>query len=361
MEMNRMDSLSETRAIIHLDLDAFFAAVEVLKNPKLAGKPVLIGGRPNQRGVVATASYPARAYGVHSAMPMSQALRLCPDAIVLPPDHGEYRKRSRQVIEILRQVSPLVEQVSIDEAFVDLTAVIQRWEEAIERAAQIQQEVSQQVGLSASLGVATNKLVAKIASDRKKPAGLTAVLPGEEASFLALLPVRVLWGIGPVTAQKLAEMGIQTVGELASIPENELSARFGSYGLAMARHAKGLDDRPVVAEHERKSVSQEQTFARDVADAGLLRETLRQMSGRVAEQLQRANLAAGTIAIKLRYGDFTTLTRQMTFPVPINNAEDIDRAGLVLFKRAWERQRPVRLLGVAARNLVVPPGQIPLW
>jgi DNA polymerase-4 len=361
MDMKRMDRLSEIRAIIHLDLDAFFAAVEVLNNPELAEKPVLIGGRPNQRGVVATASYPARAYGIHSAMPMAQALRLCPDAIVLPPRHGEYQRYSRQVIEILRQASPMVEQISIDEAFVDLTATIQHWEEAIDRAAQIQQKVSQEVGLSASLGVATNKLVAKIAADREKPAGLTAVLPGQEASFLAPLPVRVLWGIGPVTAEKLAEMGIQTVGELASMPESDLSARFGSYGLAMGRYAKGLDDRPVVVEHERKSVSQEQTFARNVTDAGVLRETLRQMSDRVAEQLQRANLAAATIAIKLRYGDFSTLTRQMTLSVPTNDAKDIDRAGLVLLKRAWQRRRPVRLLGVAARNLVAPPGQMPLW
>ncbi|MBC7250808.1 MAG: DNA polymerase IV [Anaerolineae bacterium] len=351
----------QPRVIVHLDLDAFFAAVEVLEHPELSGKAVLVGGRPEERGVVASASYPARAFGVHSAMPMARALKLCPEAVVLPPRHHLYRDYSRQVMAILREASPLMEQMSIDEAYLDLTDRVTVWDEGVEIARGLQRRVKEEIGLSASLGVATNKLVAKVASDRDKPGGLTVVRPGEEAAFLAPLPVRVLWGVGPVTAAKLAEMGVHTVGELAQLSEEVLRARFGIHGAEMARRARGIDTRPVVTEHEAKSVSQERTFTRDLRDAEALKQQLWRLSQGVSRRLKRAGLAAQTVAIKLRYADFTTLTRQMTLMTPTDDERVIYRAALVLLSRVWQRGQPVRLLGVAGRRLCPPVGQLSLW
>ena len=353
--------MDQPRAIVHLDLDAFYAAVEVLENPELEGKPVVIGGRPDQRGVVATASYPARAYGIHSAMPMARALSLCPEALVVTPRHSLYSEYSRRVMNIVRQASPLVEQMSIDEAFLDLTEEGSPWEAVISRARDLQQRVRQEVGLSASLGVAANKLVAKVASDRDKPGGLTVVPPGEEAAFLAPLPVRVLWGVGPVTADKLAEMGVTTVKDLTQVPEEELRARFGSHGASMARQALGIDRRPVITQHERKSISQERTFERDIADMDTLKRHLWTLSQRVSRYLKRSGVAAGTIAIKLRYSDFSTLSRQMSLSVPIDDEVEIYRAALTLFQRAWEPGRPIRLLGVGGHRLTESTGQLALW
>jgi DNA polymerase-4 len=347
-------------AILHLDLDAFFAAVEVLEDASLAGKPVVVGGRPEGRGVVASASYPARAYGVRSAMPTYRALALCPDLIVVPPRHGVYRTYSRRVMAILHETSALVEQMSIDEAYLDVGEEIERWAEAVDVAREIQARVRDEVGLSASLGVAANKLVAKVASDRDKPGGLTVVRPGEEAAFLAPLPVRVLWGVGPVTAGKLAGMGVETVGDLARLEEGALQARFGQQGLDMARRARGIDRRPVVTEHETKSVSQERTFRRDLYRSDDLKRQLWALSKGVARRLAGADLAAGTVAIKLRYADFETLTRQMTLDVPTADEETIYRAALVLLERAWQPGRAVRLLGVGGHNLCPPLGQLPL-
>ncbi len=349
------------RAIVHLDLDAFYAAVEVLENPKLKDKPVIVGGHSEGRGVVMTASYPARAFGVHSAMPTARALSLCPNAIVLPPRHKRYWEYSRQVMAILRSTTPQVEQVSIDEAYLDLTDQAKRWDDAVDVAHRVQTQVLEEVGLSASLGVATNKLVAKVASDRKKPGGLTVVRPGEEAAFLAPLPVRVLWGVGPVTAAKLAEMGATTVGDLVGLPEELLRERFGRHGAHMARQARGLDRRPVFTEREAKSVSHETTFSRDLTDVTAMKKQLWRLSQGVAQRLQRSELAAGTVAIKLRYSDFTTLTRQTTLSVPTADERVIYRAALTLLRRAWQRGRPVRLLGVAGRHLSPPVGQLSLW
>jgi DNA polymerase-4 len=351
----------QVRAIVHLDLDAFFTAVEMLENPELKGKPVIVGGRPESRGVVSSASYPARAFGVRSAMPTARALTLCPEAILLPPRHSLYRGYSREVMTILRDTCSLVEQMSIDEAYLDLTGQLALWTEAPEVARQLQHKVRKGVGLSASLGVATNKLVAKVASDRDKPGGLTVVPPGAEASFLAPLPVRALWGIGPVTAQKLAEMGVSTVGELALVDEQELLTRFGTQGATMALQAQGIDDRSVITDHELKSASQEQTFGRDLADQEILEQHLRRLSEGVAERLKRADLAAATVVVKLRYADFTTLTRQMTLAVPTNDHEEIHQAALTLFQRTWKRGRPLRLLGVAGRQLSPPAGQLSFW
>lgn len=349
------------RIVVHMDLDAFFASVEALEDPALAGKPIIVGGRPEERGVVASASYEARARGVHSAMPTYRALALCPDAVIRPARHGVYGDYSRRVMAILREASPLVEQMSIDEACLELTDQVEDWEAGVEVARQIQRRVRQEVGLSASLGVATNKLVAKVASDYDKPGGLTVVRPGEEAAFLAPLPVRVLWGVGPVTAQKLAELGVETVADLLRLDPGELWARFGSQGAHLIRQARGIDDRPVVTEHEIKSVSQETTFARDLSQPEALKAALLELSQGVAERLRRRELAAGTVAIKLRYADFTTVTRQMALTVPTDDAETIYNAALVLLRRTWRRGQPVRLLGVAGQRLSAPAGQLSLF
>jgi DNA polymerase-4 len=293
-------------------------------------------------------------------MPMSHAVRLCPQAIVLPPRFDVYRRYSRHVMALLREKSRLVEQISIDEAFLDLTEDVGPWHEAVETARQLQERVRDEVGLSASLGVATNKLVAKVASDHDKPSGLTVVQPGAEAAFLAPLPVRVIWGVGPVTAEKLAQMQVTTVGDLARLSERALEARFGHHGGAMARRARGIDRRPVSTEHERKSVSRETTFSQDLRELNDLKRQLWRLSQSVALRLERAEVAAGTIAIKLRYGDFETLTRQMSLDVPTSDETRIYRAALVLLKQTWERGRSVRLLGVGGDHLVPPTGQLPL-
>jgi DNA polymerase-4 len=349
------------RSIVHLDLDAFFAAVEVLQRPALAHVPLVVGGRPGERGVVAAASYPARKYGVRSAMPMGQAVRLCPDLLILPARHRLYREYSQRVMSLLREEAPLVEQMSIDEAYLEFTDLVTTWEGVISRAAALQQRVKSEIGLSASLGVATSKLIAKIASDRDKPGGLTVVRPGEEAAFLAPLPVSVLWGVGPVTTAKLNEMGVITVGDLAQVPEYELTSHFGSHGTSMARQAKGIDRRPLAVHRQRKSIGQERTFARDIAEKDLLLDRLAQLCENVARHLDSRDLVAGAVVLKLRYGDFTTLTRQTTLAVPTQEADVIRRAAVSLLLQTWQPGRAVRLLGISARKLAAPSGQLMLW
>ena len=321
---------------------------------------MIVGGRPQGRGVVTSASYQARAFGVRSAMPTVRALGLCPAAVVLEPRHRLYTNYSRRVMAVLHETSPLVEQLSIDEAFIDLTDQVREWLEAVDLGRDLQARVQNEVGLSASLGVATNKLVAKVASDRDKPGGLTVVWPGEESAFLAPLPVRVLWGVGPVTAEKLASMGVESVGDLARVPEAELRARFGRHGASMARKAQGIDEHPLSTGHEPKSVSQERTFVRDLAQAAALEQQLQRLSEGVSRRLKKADLAAGTIAIKLRYADFTTLTRQMSLAVPTDDEREIYRSARILFHRVWRRGQRVRLLGVTGRHLSPPAGQLPL-
>jgi len=360
-EKSQVAASARPRAIIHIDLDAFYAAVEMLENPELKGQPVLVGGRPESRGVVATASYAARAYGVHSAMPMARAVRLCPQAIVLAPRFDVYRRYSRHVMALLQETARLVEKVSIDEAYLDLTENVDTWHAAVRIARRLQERVRDEVGLSASIGVATNKLVAKVASDHDKPGGLTVVQPGGEAAFLAPLPVQVIWGVGPVTAEKLAHMQVTTVEDLARLPERALEARFGNHGGAMARRARGIDLRPVSTEHERKSVSRETTFSQDLQELSDLKRHLWQLSQSVARRLERVGVAAGTISIKLRYGDFETLTRQMSLDVPTSDEIRIYQAALVLLRQTWERGRSVRLLGVGGDHLTPPTGQLSLF
>jgi DNA polymerase-4 len=263
-------------------------------------------------------------------------------------------------MDILRAVTPLFEQMSIDEAYLDVTEQTPAWEAAVDLARQLQRQVRDDVGLSASLGVASNKLVAKIASDHDKPGGLTVVPPGQETSFLAPLPVRVLWGVGPVMAGKLAELGATTVGELARLPEEDLRQRFGKHGAGLARQALGIDRRPVFTEHRVKSISQERTFRRDITDPEAIREQLQKMSERVARRLVKNNLVAATVGIKLRYSDFTTLTRQMSLAVPTADEHVIAQATCTLLDRTWQKRRPVRLLGVSAQRLSEPDGQLRL-
>ncbi len=294
-------------------------------------------------------------------MPMAQALKLCPEAVVLPARHSLYRQYSRRVMDLLHALTPLVEQISIDEAFLELTEQMAAWEEAVEIARRLQGQARDEIGLSASLGVAANKQVAKVASDFRKPGGLTVVRPGEEAAFLAPLPARALWGVGPVTAERLAGMGVQTVGELAALDDQALRAAFGRHGPDMGRRARGFDDSPIVTERERKSISQERTFDRDIAELRPLKQQLWRMSQGVAGALQRAEVAGGVVAIKLRYSDFSTLTRQTTLPLPSDDAVEIYRAALTLLERTWEQGRPVRLLGVGAHQLTQPSRQLLLF
>jgi DNA polymerase-4 len=344
------------RVVVHIDLDAFYASVEQLDQPGLRGKPLLVGGRSN-RGVVTTASYEARRFGIHSGMPTYQAMRRCPEAIVVQPRFARYIECSRQVMAIVRQAAAVSEQVSIDEAYLELTGDVDGWQGAVERAAALQRKILAEVGLSASIGVAANRLVAKVASDRDKPGGLTVVPPGDEAEFLAPLPVRVLSGIGPVMAAKLAAIGIDTVGELQRCPREDLWRHVGKRATWLARLARGEDRRAVGARRRRKSVSRERTFSQDIVRLADLGEQVASLSASVARRLARAELAAGTVALKIRYADFTTLTRQMRLTVPAADEETIRLAANSLLRREWQVGRPVRLLGVSARDLCAAPSQ----
>ena len=360
------------RRILHLDLDAFFCSVEENRDPALRGKPFAVGGRPDQRGVVSSCSYAARQLGVRSAMPMGQALRQCPGLIVVHGHYADYSQASHQVMEVMRGLAPLFEQISIDEAFIDISALPEA-SQAI--AAGLQQEINQRLKLPCSIGVASNKLVAKIATDAGKaavlkrggapspPNAITVVPPGQEAEFLAPLPARALWGVGPKTAERLAELGIHTIGELASWPAAELEQRFGKHGKYLSLAARGLDDSPIVTEHEAKSLSQETTFARDIREAEQLRKTLRELSEQVGRGLRKAGLRGRTVKLKLRWSDFTTLTRQATLPAPTDQDELIYQAVLALFEQLWTAPRPVRLLGVGVSHFAeaTPRQQLSLW
>ncbi len=350
-----------TRAIIHMDLDAFFVAVERLDNPALVGVPVLVGGRPEVRGVVASASYEARPFGVHSAMPTATALRLCPQAVLVSGHRERYVEMSRRVMTLLGGYTPLVEQTSIDEAYLDVTGTEAHFGPPGQLARTLQDQIQADLGLSASFGVAINKLVAKIASDLHKPHGITVIRPGQEAAFLAPLPLTRLWGAGPAMRAALARLGAATIGDVAVLPLAELKSRFGAHGEGLWRAAHGIDDSPVTPEREAKSISREETFARDVRDAERLRRELLRMSDEVGGSLRRHHLQARTIGIKLRYPDFTTFTRQATLAEPTDTGPVIYAQALALFEALWDGRRPVRLLGVGASGLVPPARQLRLF
>jgi DNA polymerase IV len=352
--------------IIHLDLDAFFCAVEELRDPSLRGKAFAVGGKPGERGVVASCSYAARQYGVHSAMPTARALRLCPQLIVISPEHHHYGESSSRVMDILHQVTPLLEQVSVDEAFLDVSDLPQ---EGKELAESIQERIFRETGLPCSLGVASNKLVAKIANNFGKeghkgitpPKAITVIKPGEEASFLAPLPVKKLWGVGPKTADSLNEMGIQTIGELASYPELKLAQRFGKAGFSLSRHARGIDDSPIETTRETKSISQEITFSRDISDIKVLEKSLLGMSDRVGRSLREEKLCASTVRIKIRWPDFSTHTRQISFRQLVDQDSIIYEAARQLLRSIWQPGKKVRLLGVGVSGLKSEVRQLSLW
>lgn len=344
------------RKIIHIDLDAFFCAVEEGRNPALRGVPFAVGGRPEARGVVASCSYAARRYGVHSAMPMSQAVKRCPQLIIVPANHRIYGEVSQQVMAILHSLTERVEQLSIDEAFLDVSA---RPESAPDLAAQLQARIRRELGLPCSLGVAANKLVAKIATDVGKaavnsgdyPNAIQIVPPGEERIFLDPLPSRALWGVGPKTAEKLAELGIHTIGDIARSTPGLLESRFGKNGRDLVVRAHGIDAREVETERETKSISQETTFAVDVRDDTHLRRTLHEQAEEVSRRLRRERLTGVTIKLKLRWSDFTTLTRQTTLDHPTDRADEIARIAEHLLAEHHPPGRAVRLIGVAVSGL----------
>lgn len=355
-----------TQIILHLDLDAFFCAVEETRNPKLRGKAFAVGGKPDERGVIASCSYAARQFGIHSAMPMSKALRLCPNLIIVSSRHGVYSEVSKQVMARLRDLVPLVEQISIDEAFLDITDITETAEHLARR---IQAGIRDDLGLPCSIGVASNKLVAKIATEVGKkaskgngpPFAITIVPAGEEAEFLAPLPIDMLWGVGPKTSAKLTELSIHTIGDIAKWPENEMVQMFGENGRDLARHARGQDDRQIVTEHETKSISQETTFSRDVRDDKILEKTLREHSEQVGQRLRESNLAGTTIKLKIRWPDFTTLTRQTTLEHATDQAEEINKTALRLMRSVRKPDQAVRLLGVGVSGLGPPVRQLTFW
>lgn len=356
------------RKILHLDLDAFFCAVEEQYRPELRGKPFAVGGRPDSRGVVSSCSYAARAFGIRSAMPMARAIRIYPQLIVVSGNYQAYSRASRQVMDVLRRYTALLEQVSIDEAFMDLTDLPR---EGRALAEEIQAAIHNECKLPCSLGVATNKLVAKIANDFGKsshrgsgtyPNAITVVPPGEEAAFLAKLPAQALLGIGPKTGARLAEFGILTIGQLAQAPAGLLEREFGKYGHELILHARGVDDSPIVTEHDVKSISQEVTFARDLRDIEKLHNTLRELSEQVAYRLRQDNLTAGTVRIKIRWSDFTTLTRQTTLAQPTDQDGVIRETATHLFDHLWlPEQKLVRLMGVGVSGLNAHAHQLSLW
>lgn len=358
-------NFSMDRKVLHIDLDAFFCAVEELYDPSLKGQPFAVGGRADQRGVVASCSYAARQFGVRSAMPMGRALRLCPELIVVSSRHGKYNEVSKQVMALV-DISPFIEQISIDEAFIEVTGL----PDPIEKIAKdLQVRINSELRLPVSIGGAANKLVAKIANDWGKkqksgpepPNAITIIPPGGEAAFLAPLPVQSLWGIGPKTAGKLAEIGIATIGALAQTPDETLEMMFGRFGPDLRQRAMGIDDRPIATEHAVKSVSNEITFAHDLTDESLLLGHFRKLSEQVGYRLRKTALAGTTVQIKLRWSDFTTITRQKTLPSASNLDQEIYDAAAGLFLKNHPAGRPVRLIGVGVSNLNPPAYQLGLW
>jgi len=330
-------------------MDAFYASVEQRDRPETRGHPVIVGADPRGRGVVSAASYEARRFGVHSAMPISRAFRLCPKGIFLPVDMDKYAAVSREIMDILASFTPLVEPLSIDEAFLDVTASRALHGDGAAIAQQIKASIRARVELAASVGVAANKFVAKIASELEKPDGLVVVPRGGEAEFLAPLPVSRLWGVGKVTGGELESMGIRTIGQLARIPPEHLEARFGQHGPGLLDLARGLDDRTVEPDAPPKSMGAEETFGRDTRDVDLLRATLRGQSERVARELRESGYAGRTVTLKLRFADFSTITRGHTAD-PTQDGLAIFQAVDALFGRV-RLEQAVRLIGVSVSGL----------
>ena len=342
------------RRIVHIDMDAFYASVEQRDKPELRGLPVAVGGSPDQRGVVAAASYEARVFGVRSAMPMARAVRLCPSLVIVRPDFQRYRAASHMVFAIFRRVTPLVEPLSLDEAYLDVTENV--WGETLGQtvARRIKDEIKSATGLTASAGVAPNKFLAKIASGWKKPDGLTVIAPERVEQFLQKLPVDALWGVGPVTAKRLRDRGIERVVDVRTASAKVLQDAVGSHADWLRRLAEGIDNRPVEPNQPAKSSGSENTFAEDLNDIGEIRKEIDEMARDAAAWLERKMLFCRTVTIKVRYNDFTTITRSHSSDPPTRDADDIATRAVALLERTEAGQRPVRLLGVSVHNLFDP-------
>jgi DNA polymerase-4 len=350
-----------TRRIIHLDMDAFYASVEQRDDPALRGRPVAVGGPAEGRGVVAAASYEARAFGVRSAMPMARAVRQCPGLVVVRPDFQRYREASRRVMAILRSATPLVEPLSLDEAYLDVTGNLWGMPLATAVAVELKRRIREELSLTASAGVAPNKFLAKIASGWRKPDGLTVIAPERVEAFLQQLPVEALWGVGPVTARKLHAVGITRLVQVRDVDRATLAAAVGSLADWLLRLAQGDDPRPVVPERESKSVSAETTYAEDLRDLAAMQAEIARLAARVGGALARKRLLARTVTLKVRYADFVTVTRSHTDDGVTADPANIAVRASALLRRTEAVRRPVRLLGVGTHGLVAgsPPGPEP--
>ena len=347
------------RVIIHLDMDAFFASVEQRDDPKLRGQPVIVGAPPTQRGVVCAASYEARKFGVRSALPSATAGRLCPKGIFVRPRMDIYREESHRIMEIIASTGAIVEQMSVDEAYIDVSAICQAETAdaslllSLPLAQELKQRILSERQLTATIGIASNKLLAKIASDHKKPDGLTVITDQEKVLFLRPLPVRTLYGVGKVTEQTLNKVGIATIGDLQEYP-GDLRALVGSFGPKLKQFAFGEDDRPLEIGDEIKSISGEETFLNDTDDRKVLRACLKEQAADISARLKHKRLGAHTVQVKVRYTDFTTLTRQISVEEPLTEANDIYRLGCFLLGRERLVSRPLRLLGLGVSSLREP-------
>jgi len=344
--------LDVNRCILHIDLDAFFVSVEQALAPDLAGKPAVVGGRPDRRGVVASASYEARVFGIRAGMPLAQAYRLCPQAIFLQGSFPAYRDASEKFMTILADFSPSLEPAGLDEAYLDVTGC-ELFGTPFQIASSIKGRVKKELKLIASVGIASCKIVAKIASDLGKPDGLVEVAAGQEKDFLATLPVASIPGIGTKTEQSLKKMGIKTVGQLAVLPLEIVKNRFGSFGLMIHRYANGIDDRDVEPPGQAKSISRETTFAQDTSDKNFLQAMLQYLCERVGAELRQQTKHARTITLKLRYSDFETITRRFSSKEAIDADESIFAGAVKLLEQALRgKRKPVRLIGIGVSNLV---------
>ncbi|MHC1767610.1 MAG: DNA polymerase IV [Verrucomicrobiia bacterium] len=351
------------RVIGLIDMDAFYAAIEQRDHPELRGRPVIVGSPPNERGVVCAASYEARRFGVHSAMPSVTAGRLCPSGVFLRPNMTKYREESRTIMGIVARTGAVIEQVSVDEAYLDLSAFCQdttaddSLQRALPIARQIKDAIRAERQLTASIGLASNKLLAKLASDQQKPDGLTLILESAKVQVLRPLPVSVLHGVGKVTTEQLRQAGIETVGDLQDYT-GDLRMPVGSFATELRRFAFGEDDRPLDLNSPVKSISSENTFLRDTEDRQVLRTTLRSQAAEIAAELQAKGFAAKTVQVRVRYSDFTTLTRQMTLENPVNDPRSLYRLGCHLLARHELVNRPLRLLGLGVSHLTEPGRQL---
>lgn len=332
-------------------MDSFYAAVHQRDDPSLVGKPVVIGGDPSGRGVVAAASYEVRRFGVRSAMPSAEARRRCPHAVFIRPDFQRYRRESEAIFALYREVTPLVQAVSIDEAYLDVSEHLGDHGSATAVAKAIRARVREERGLTVSVGVGPNKLVAKIASDHGKPDGLVVVKPSRVEAFLEPLPVRRLHGVGPATERALGELGVATVAELRGLPVELLTSRFGRHGEGLFRFARGVDERPVDTDRVRKSLGTENTYSRDLERREAMEEELVKMAHDVAASLEKRDIAGRTVTVKVRYPDFVTVTRSQTLPAPTADAATVARLAVELLGKTDAGERPVRLLGVTVSNL----------